>query len=66
MTLVVPVFENFVDPQLPANGTLVGDLLAILHWITYFKDMLEEDTKEIAVRISSPCGTNFRLLVRGP
>jgi hypothetical protein len=66
MELVVPVFEDFVDPHMPGNATVVGHLFAIVPWVTYFKNMLVEDTEEIAIRVSSPCGTDFRLLVHGP
>jgi hypothetical protein len=65
MTLVVPVFENNLDPHMPVNATVVGHLFAIVPWITFFKGLLVEDTEEIAVRISSPCGTDLRLLVHG-
>jgi hypothetical protein len=66
MALVVPVFDSLVDPHFPTNATIIGHLIAIVPWITYFKDMLVEDTEEIAVQISSSCGTDFRLIVHGP
>jgi hypothetical protein len=66
MTMVVPVFESFVDPYMPGNATVVGHLFAIVPWITYFQHMPSEDTEEIAIRISSPCGPDFRFLVHGP
>jgi class 3 adenylate cyclase len=65
MTLVVPVFDTFVDPHKPANATVVGHLFAIIPWATYFKDMPVEDTEKIAIQISSPCGTVVRVVVHG-
>jgi class 3 adenylate cyclase len=66
MTLVVPVFDILTDPHFPGNATIVGHLFAIIPWITYFKHMRVKDTEEIAVRISSSCGTDIRFLVHGP
>jgi hypothetical protein len=65
MALVAPVFDDFVDKNMPGNATVIGHLFAVVPWITFFEDMLVEDTEEIAVQIASPCGTDFRLVVYG-
>jgi hypothetical protein len=64
MTLVVPVFDNYVDPHLPVNATVVGHLFAIVPWITYFKHSLQDHKNGLSIHVTSPCGTNFRLFVQ--
>jgi hypothetical protein len=68
IALLVPVFENFVDPNsaLKPNSTVVGHIFAVLPLVNLFYNMLIDDTEEIAVRISSTCGTDFRAMLDGP
>jgi class 3 adenylate cyclase len=59
--VLAPVFDTFQD-----NATVVGFLIAVLPWESYFTDILPVGTNGIVVDVEDTCGSNFTYDIYGP
>lgn len=59
--LVQPIYQDFSD-----NSKIVGTIVTVLTWDTYFTNLLHEGAKGLNIIMRDTCGDVFSYLVDGP
>jgi class 3 adenylate cyclase len=59
--IVTPVFDTFQD-----DATVVGFVIAVLPWKSYFTNILPKGVDELVVGIKNSCGSEFTYALYGP
>jgi class 3 adenylate cyclase len=61
----LPVFESFQHGHNAGNRTGVGVILAIIHWASYFKEILPPNAQGIVLVLDNGCDGTFTYWIDG-